>query len=110
MYRGQSTGMGSRAVHQCQCRECQGGNEAIQGYHEQLNLLMSRLDEQQRRWMAALEAKRSGHGGIQKMSDITGLDINTIRQGRRELDEGLETRPVDRIRVVGGGRKRVEKN
>jgi hypothetical protein len=52
-----------------------GGNEAIQQQHEQLNLLMSRLDEQQRRWLAALEAKRVGHGGSQQVSEITGLDI-----------------------------------
>jgi hypothetical protein len=78
--------------------------------HQQLNLLLSRLDEQQRRWMAGLEAKRLGHGGIQQLSEITGLDINTIRRGRRELDTGLATRPVERIRVAGGGRKRVEKN
>ncbi len=76
----------------------------------QLNLLMSRLDEQQRRWMAALEAKRLGHGGTQKLRDITGLDINTIRRGRRELDAGLVHRPIERIRVAGGGRKQVGKN
>ena len=102
--------MRSRAIHQCQCQECQEGNEAIRQHHEQLNLLMSRLDEQQRRWMAALEAKRLGHGGTQKLSDIVGLDINTIRRGRRELDEELANRPIERIRVAGGGRKRVEKN
>ena len=102
--------MENRAIYQCQCGECQEGNVTIQGQHEQLNLLMSRLNEQQRRWMAALEAKRLGHGGTQRLSDITGLDINTIRRGRRELDEGLANRPVERIRVSGGGRKRVEKN
>jgi hypothetical protein len=101
--------MGSRVIHQCQCQACQIGNEAMRKQHEQLNLLMSRLDEQQRRWMAALEAKRLGHGGTQMLSAITGLDINTIRRGRRELDEGLTKRPVERIRVAGGGRKRVEK-
>ncbi|MBW4550739.1 MAG: hypothetical protein KME35_06460 [Aphanocapsa sp. GSE-SYN-MK-11-07L] len=102
--------MGSRGIYQCQCKECQTGNEVIYHQHEQLNLLMSRLDEQQRRWMAALEAKRIGHGGTQKLREITGLDINTIRRGRRELDTGLVHRPVERIRVAGGGRKQVEKN
>jgi hypothetical protein len=102
--------MGSRTIHQCKCLKCQEGNEPIQAQHEQLNLLMSRLNEQQRRWMAGLEAKRLGHGGTQRLSEITGLDINTIRRGRRELDEGLDQRPVERIRVSGGGRKRVEKN
>lgn len=71
---------------------------------------MSRLNEQQRRGTAALEAKRLGHGGTQRLSDMTGLDINTIRRGRRELDGGLASRPIERIRVSGGGRKRVEKN
>jgi hypothetical protein len=102
--------MGSQSIHQCQCWECQEGNATTRSHHEQLNLLMSRLNEQQRRWMAALEAKRLGHGGTQRLSEITGLDINTIRRGRRELDAGLANRPVERIRVTGGGRKRVEKN
>jgi hypothetical protein len=74
-----------------------------------LNVLMSRLDEQQRRWLAALEATKLGHGGTQRLKEITGLDINTIRRGRRELEAELATRPTGRIRVRGGGRKRVEK-
>lgn len=102
--------MGSQIIHQCQCWECQEGDETTRSHHEQLNLLMSRLNEQQRRWLAALEAKRLGHGGTQRLSEITGLDINTIRRGRRELDGGLANRPVERMRVAGGGRKRVEKN
>lgn len=99
-----------RAIHQCKCQDCQVDNKAIQQHHEHLNLLMSSFYEQQRRWMAGLEAKRLGHGGTQKLSDMTGLDINTIRRGRRELDEGLTNRPLARIRVAGGGRKSVEKN
>lgn len=102
--------MSRRAIHRCECQECQAGNAEIQRQHEQLNLLMSRLDEQQRRWTAGVEAKRVGHGGTEKLRAITGLDINPIRRGRRELDEGLVNRPIERIRVAGGGRKRVEKN
>ena len=81
----------------------------MQHHHTQLNLVMSRLDEQQRRWLAAVEANRLGHGGTERMHRITGLDINTIRRGRRELDTGLTERPIARIRVAGGGRKRLEK-
>lgn len=102
--------MGSRVIHQCECVECQAGDEVTQQQHHQLNLLMSRLDEQQRRWLAAVEATKLGHGGTQRLKEITGLDINTIRRGRRELDAELATRPVERIRVSGGGRKSVEKN
>ena len=33
------------------------------GPHRQMNLLLSRLDEQQRRWYAAVESAKLGHGG-----------------------------------------------
>jgi hypothetical protein len=70
---------------------------------------MSRLDEQQRRWLAGVEANRLGYGGTEQVHQITGLDINTIRRGREELEKGLAGRPLERIRVGGGGRKRLEK-
>jgi hypothetical protein len=100
--------MSSREIHQCECLECQK-NRVIRQQHEQMNLLMSRLDEQQRRWCAALEANKRGHGGTKEVSTITGLDINTIRRGRRELEAGLANHPSGRLRKVGGGRKQVEK-
>ena len=74
-----------------------------------MNLLLSRLDEQQRRWYVALEAKKLGHGGATLMSQITGMHVDTIRRGRRELDATLQERPVDRVRLPGGGRPPVEK-
>jgi hypothetical protein len=101
--------MSQRVVHQCACEDCQVGDVAVSQQHQQLNLLMSRLDEQQRRWMAAVEANRRGHGGTQQLSQITGLDINTIRRGRRELAAALVDRPVGRVRQAGGGRKPAEK-
>lgn len=98
-----------RAVHACGCAGCQSGEEKTQVYHSQLNLLMSRLDERQRRWLAAVEANRLGHGGTEQLRTVTGLDINTIRRGRQEIASGLAANPVDRIRLAGGGRKRLEK-
>lgn len=74
-----------------------------------MNLLLSRLNEQQRRWYAALEAKKIGHGGVKQMSIITGMNADTIKRGRLELEDSLSTRPVERVRVVGGGRPKVEK-
>ena len=71
--------------------------------------MMSRLDEQQRRWLAGLESIQRGHGGDTEVSRITGLDEKTIQRGRRELMEDLEGRPTDRVRLPGGGRPRVEK-
>jgi len=72
--------------------------------HRQINLLVSRLDEQQRRWFVAFEAMRLGHGGEQRLAAITGLSPHTIRRGRRELEAGLADCPPDRVRAPGGGR------
>jgi hypothetical protein len=74
-----------------------------------MNLLISRLDEQQRRWYVALEAKKLGHGGVKQMSMITGMHSDTIQRGRLELEDSLSTRPMGRVRLAGGGRRRVEK-
>ncbi len=97
-------------MHQCTCANCQQAQfHPDQEAHRLTNLFMSRLDEQQRRWYAALEAKKQGHGGPTLAAKITGLSVETIRRGRSELDDGLVDRPVDRVRKSGGGRKAVEK-
>jgi hypothetical protein len=94
----------------CQCPPCQQGVEhPDRAFHQQLNLLFSRLEESQRRWFAALEANRSGRGGDRLLSQITGLDEKTIRRGRRELAGELADAPPRRVRRPGGGRPRVEK-
>jgi len=74
-----------------------------------MNLLLSRMDEQQRRWYVALESLRVGHGGDVLLARITGMHVETIRRGREELDHDLQDRPADRIRLPGGGRPPVEK-
>lgn len=74
-----------------------------------LNLLLPRLDEQQRRWVVALESKRLGYGGDVQMAQVTGMDEKTIRRGRRELDSDLADRPADQVRLPGAGRPRIEK-
>jgi hypothetical protein len=103
--------MSERLVHQCQCSICQApAAHPVKELHAQMNLYLSRLDEQQRRWYVALEAKKLGHGGTKAMSIVTGMHVNTIRRGRRELDEGLASRAAGRIRLAGGGRLPIEKN
>jgi hypothetical protein len=74
-----------------------------------MNLFLSRLDEQLRRWYVALEADRLGHGGERRLAEITGMDEKTIRRGREELAAGLVDRPAARVRLPGGGRPPVEK-
>jgi len=57
-----------------------------------------------RRWSPAVESNRIGHGGDRLLSQITGLDEQTIRRGRQELATQLETRPTEQVRQAGGGR------
>ncbi len=102
--------MTPREVRQCQCSTCQqGGEERMKLIHQQINLVMSRLDEQQRRWYAAVEANRHGHGGIKLVSEITGLDEKTIARGQEELALDLKNRPRDRTRLPGAGRPSTQK-
>lgn len=97
-------------IHVCQCENCQSaGEHPDKRLHQQMNLLLSRLDEQQRRWYVAVEANRIGHGGIRLLSQITGLDEKTIQRGQQELEQGFAERPVEQVRLAGGGRLLVEK-
>lgn len=99
-----------REIHLCRCLDCQQeADHPNRTVHQQINLLMSRLDEQQRRWYAAVESQRIGWGGDTLLSLITGLDEKTIQKGREELSTSLSDRPVDRVRVPGGGRPSVKK-
>src|SRR5437870_11460882 len=97
--------MADAAVHRCECPQCQSDrSHPDRRCHAHLNLLMSRLDEQQRRWLAALESQKVGYGGDALLALITGLHVDTIRRGREELDAGLHDRPTDRVRKPGAGR------
>jgi Rhodopirellula transposase DDE domain len=74
-----------------------------------MNLLLSRLDERQRRWYLAVESQRLGQGADRFLFEITGVDEKTIRRGREELAASLADQPMDRVRQPGGGRPPVEK-
>jgi len=102
--------MPQTTIHVCQCPNCQDDTpHPDQALHRQMNVLLSRLDEQQRRWYTALEATRLGHGGEHRMAQMTGLDPQTIRRGRRELRAELRERPAEHVRTPGAGRPRAEK-
>ncbi|MBK8989433.1 MAG: transposase [Chloroflexi bacterium] len=102
--------MAIREIYQCQCGNCQQPkNHPDKQHHHMMNLLLSRLNEQQRRWYVAVEAEKIGHGGTEYMSVVTGINVNTIRKGRQEMANNLVDRPHDRVRIEGGGRKPVEK-
>ena len=97
-------------AHVCQCADCtQEAGHPNKQFHQQMNLLLSRLDEQQRRWYVAVEANRIGHGGVRLLSLITGMDEKTIQRGQQEVAQGLSERPITKTRLSGGGRPKVEK-
>ncbi len=99
-----------RPVRACQCGRCQAdAPHSDREYHRQMNLLLSRLDEQQRRWYLAVEAQRLGPGADRLLFEITGVDDKTLRRGREELARSLADRPTDRVRQPGGGRPLTEK-
>src|ERR1700693_2865247 len=64
------------------------------------------LRENDRRRYAAVEAAKLGHGGVEYISSVLGIDPKTIRQGQRDLAD-LPDRPPSRVRTPGGGRKRL---
>lgn len=97
------------AVRACQCSGCQGPAPfADREHHRQMNLLLSRLNEAQRRWYIAVEAQRLGAGADRLLYQITGMDEKTIRRGRAELAGPLAEPPTGRVRQPGGGRPPVE--
>jgi hypothetical protein len=97
-------------VRVSQCPPCRAGDAHPERVlHEQMNLLLSRLGEAERRWYAAVEANRLGRGGARLVAQISGLDEKTIRRGQAEVAGSLAEAPVKRQRRPGGGRPPVEK-
>lgn len=73
---------------------------------EKYAAVSSVLDERGRRLWAAAESRAIGYGGDSIVSDATGLARQTIRQGRSEIEAGVEQ--SERIRRPGAGRPRLE--
>ncbi len=97
-------------VIECQCPSCQQeGAPPERALHRRMNVFMSRLDEAQRRWYAALESQWVGYGGDRLLAQITGMDEKTIRRGREERGAELAQRPAERVRQPGAGRLLTEK-
>jgi len=74
-----------------------------------MNVLVSTLNEAQRRWyVGSMSQVREGYSD-RELSRITGLDVKTIRRGRQEIASGSATAMGSRVRRAGGGRKHAEK-
>src|SRR5258708_31409714 len=82
---------------------------AIQRMKSKFRSLGPLFDERSRRQWAAAEAIAYGWGGIQAVSQATGLSPNTIRKGQRELaarGKSPNAPLPTRLRRAGGGRKK----
>ena len=77
-------------VYQCQCENCtQSESHPDSESHHLMNLFLSRLDEQQRRWYVGMEAKKLGHGGTKKMAQMTGHEHQYNSSGKARIDQQL---------------------
>ena len=99
--------MSASAVHRCTCRAPEPHPDRV--LHQQINLLVSLLDEQQLSFFVAFEAGRLGYCGAQRLEEISGMSRHTIRRGRRELDAGLADRSPERVRAPAVGGRRVRR-
>ena len=72
-------------------------------------LIFEQLNEKHCRWVAGLLSEVIGWGGTKQVAEAIGIDPKTIRQGRLDLQQELETYPVERIRREGGGRPTLKK-
>lgn len=97
-------------VHQCECDICKAGldSETTQ-LHRQMNLLLSQLNEPQRRWFAGFLSQKPDSPSDRQLAQSIGIDEKTIRRGRRELEAELTDVPQGRQRREGGGRLPTEK-
>lgn len=85
-------------------------NDKTTGIVEQIFKTMPQLlDERQRRLLAASIAKGYGHGGIKLVSDVSGMDVRTIRSGIHEIESGtVSLSEQEKVRKSGAGRKAVK--
>ena len=72
--------------------------------------VLSTLNEYQARLFVAGKALEMGRGGTSRLSKLTGMSRVTITSGLSELRGGKRLREAGagRVRVPGGGRKKVE--
>jgi hypothetical protein len=73
----------------------------MMGYESDIELKMRRLfatlSEKDRRRYAGIEAAKLGHGGIDYVSGLFGLDAKTVRRGLTELEQAEDPAP-ERVR------------
>jgi len=81
----------------------------MMSYHRHINLVLSRLEEAERRWYIASLSSAPGAPSDAVLAQISGLADKTIARGRHELAGGLKDTAEGRQRHSGGGRQTAEK-
>lgn len=99
--------MARKRNSRCPCYLCHQGTMSV-GKHQRWLDILSQLNERQARLYVAEKALEGGHGGIQQLAEITGMNRHTIRKGIQELEAGKAAEATPRVRRPGGGRKRIE--
>ncbi|MDR1320864.1 MAG: ISAzo13 family transposase, partial [Gracilibacteraceae bacterium] len=69
--------------------------------------MKAQLNEMQRRQYAATLAKAYGYGGATVVHEVTGISLNTITAGKKELKSKTDLKS-GRVRKTGGGPKWLE--
>jgi transposase len=85
--------------------------QAIGKISRQYADLLGVLDERSRRQWAATEAESYGRGGLAWVCIATGMSHNTVLKGIKEIEErrkNPEREITSRVRVEGGGRKKLK--
>lgn len=74
------------------------------GYSQEIEIkmqrLFARLSEKDRRHYAAVEVAKLGHGGLDYITKLFGIDPKTVRRGVAELEENEDT-VTGRVRKKG---------
>ncbi len=97
-------------IHQCECTICQRGEDtAVMAHHRHIKLVLSRLEEAERRWYVASLSSGPDAPSVAMLAQISGLSQKTIARGRDELNANLLELESGRQRRRGGGRSRAEK-
>lgn len=74
---------------------------------EKMKLFYANLSEKDRRYYAAVEATKLGHGGVQYLANLFGCTRQTITKGLQEV-ESKALVEEGQVRRSGGGRKGYE--
>ena len=78
-------------------------SEDLAGFFE---FVLPHLDEKQRRLVAGGVARMLGRGGVTMVAEASGMSRNTVIDGAKAFDAGVE--PSERVRREGGGGLRRE--